>query len=261
MVLRTIPYSETSLIAVLFSRQIGRLSTIAKGARRPGKAAASALQPTHDISCIVYVGTGGGLKTISQIELVADRPGITRSATLFGLAGRALELALSQTPLEEASPNVYHLLNELLTTLEKASQQSGQQLLLAYELKLQGILGYGLRVNSCARCGRAAGKRSIALSPSAGGILCETCRGGVGDVLSLEREELSVLRAMLTDPIRVWLRNDIPSMVLTRLGFTARRIWELHSPLDRSSSSAAFLAEVGSALYSPESSPREAFGH
>ena len=120
IVLKTTPFSETSLVASLFTRQLGRLPVVAKGARRPGKAVAAALQPTNEIACLVYNKPQGGLRTISQVELRKTHPTFSSSPVSFGLAARALELVASETPEEENAPGIYFLLKEILDAFEGA---------------------------------------------------------------------------------------------------------------------------------------------
>ncbi len=242
VVLRTTPFSETSLVGSVFARQLGRVSVIARGARRPGRAVAAAFQPMQEIACLVYMKSGSGLKTVSQVELKTAYPGIARSALLLGLAGRALELVTFQTPEEEPSARVFFLLKEILEILDDCSNEQGRVGLLAFEFRLQRAIGYGLRAIVCARCGKIS--KSTSLSPSAGGILCPDCRNGVSDLTTLAKEELGILQGMLTLPLKVWLKRGMTKDVTFKLGGIAGEVWEAHSPFSGKSSAMSFIAEL-----------------
>lgn len=249
LVLRATPFSETSLIASLFSRQSGRVSVIAKGSRKPGTASAAALQPLHEISGRLYHGRGGELKTITQLDLVTDRPGITKSAHLFGIASRSLELVQFQTPMEEPAPPIYHLLHEFLAILEDTPPPRASTMLLAFEFRLQALLGYGFQTDRCARCGIEINETPGVLSSSAGGMLCRNCRKGMSDLVTMEASDIPVLNDMLTAPFRLWLNRAVSARFQAVLARTTSDIWQFHTPEHRRSASLAFLAELGSEPY------------
>jgi DNA repair protein RecO (recombination protein O) len=250
IVLRTTPFSETSLVASLFTRQLGRLPVVAKGARRPGKAIAAALQPTNEIACLVYNKPQGGLRTVSQVELQKAHPAVSSSPLCFGLAARALELVASETPEEENAPRIYFLLKGILDVLEGASPTDARVSLGSFELQLQTALGYGLQTASCARCGGHVGTTAFVISPSSGGVLCQGCRKGGADLIDVTPEVVTVLHQMMTQPLRVWLHREISVQTRSRLGTIIGKVWEYHTPGLKRSSTMSFLAEMGEELYS-----------
>ena len=250
IVLRTTPFSETSLVASLFTRQLGRLPVVAKGARRPGKAVAAALQPTNEITCLVYNKPQGGLRTISQVELQKAHPSFAASAVRFGVAARALELVASETPEEETAPSIYFLLKEILDVFESASLADVRVSLCSFELQLQSTLGYGLQVTTCARCGASVDPTALVISPSSGGVLCHRCHRGSTDHLDVTPEVVSVLQQMMTEPLRVWLHRELSDQTRSRLITIVAKVWEYHAPGTRRSSAMSFLAEMGEELYS-----------
>ena len=250
IVLRTTPFSETSLVASLFTRQLGRLPVVAKGARRPGKAVTAALQPTNEITCLVYNKPQGGLRTISQVELQKTHPAFAASAVRLGIAARALELVASETPEEENAPRIYFLLKEILDALEGAPLADARVILSSFELQLQNVLGYGLLVAACARCGAGFGTHALVISPSSGGVLCQRCQRGGADLLNVTPEVVSVLQQMMTEPLRVWLHRELSDQIRSRLVTIVAKVWEYHAPDLKRSSTMSFLAEMGEELYS-----------
>lgn len=250
IVLKTTPFSETSLVASLFTRQLGRLPVVAKGARRPGKAVAAALQPTNEIACLVYNKPQGGLRTISQVELRKTHPTFSSSPVSFGLAARALELVASETPEEENAPGIYFLLKEILDAFEGASLADARVSLSSFELQLQNALGYGLQVTACARCGNRVEDAALVISPSSGGILCLRCRKGSADLIEVTPEVVSFLYQMMTEPLRVWRHREVSGLTRSHLSIIISKVWEYHTPGLKQSSTMSFLAEMGEELYS-----------
>src|ERR1041384_4610175 len=70
VVLRSIPFRETSKIGSFYPRRFGRLSTIVRGARRsPGKFGSSLEPMSHDV-IVVYKKEGRELQTLSQCDRI-----------------------------------------------------------------------------------------------------------------------------------------------------------------------------------------------
>ncbi|MBN1425973.1 DNA repair protein RecO [Candidatus Fermentibacteria bacterium] len=248
IVLRAIPFSETSLVGSLLTRQLGRIGVIARGARRPGCAAAAAFQSTNLVSCSVYMGERSGLRTISHLELEATHESIPRSVELFGLVGYAMELVIFQAPEEEPAPRVFRLLKGFLHAADGATLAEAEMALVAFEFRLQRALGWGLCTEVCARCG-AVVTGATRLSPREGGTLCPACdpQDACGETLS--SGDLSVLRAMLLEPFARWRQNAVSGETVAALSRIARSVWQIHAPAPTRSSSLAFLADVRSDGY------------
>ena len=244
VVLRNTPYSETSVIAALYSRQLGRIAVIAKGARRPGGKTAQALQPTHIISCIRYQGRSSDLKTVSQVDLITDRPEIAKSPALFGVASRGLELVLHQTPVEEPSPTVYHLLCDFLSGLQQFRDYSDRSYLLAFELRLQNILGYGFTLQRCTRCGKQLVHFPLLLSSSGGGVVCMECGRGEDALVRIERSDYPIIKHLLRMPFSRWPEKSHDIRTISGLDVFVEQIWRYHSPGHRESASMLYLSEI-----------------
>jgi DNA repair protein RecO (recombination protein O) len=255
IVLRTKPFSETSLVGALFTRQLGKIGVIARGARRPGRMAAAAFQPTNIITCSVYLHERSGLRTISNLELEAVHESIPHVPQVFGLAGYALELVISQVPDEDPAPRVFSLLKGFLGALNAGSLRDAERVVLTFELRLQRALGYGLRTDACPRCGGPVGA-SRALSLRGGGIVCAACAPRDACQETVCEEDLAALRAMLAEPDAQWARQVVSPETTARLVRIARNAWEMHAPVPVRSSSLSFLAELRGGAYGERSTVR-----
>ncbi|HSG02889.1 MAG TPA: DNA repair protein RecO [Marinobacterium sp.] len=130
-VLHSRPYRETSLLVDLFVAEQGRLSVVARGARRPGSSLRQALQPFNQLS-IRFRGRDE-LKTLLGAEIAEHLPALQGRSLLCGLYANELLQRLLQ-PLE-AMPRLFlfyrYLLNELISCedLEGALRTFEHQLL------------------------------------------------------------------------------------------------------------------------------------
>lgn len=137
-VLHTYPFKETSLVAELFSKQFGRVATVAKGARRPRSAMRGQLQ-SFQMLAATWSGKNE-LKTLHSLEW-AD--------ALLSLQGEALmcgfylnELLLRLLPREDAHEALFEYYQATLKTL--ANGQNLATHLRRFELKLLQEMGYAV---------------------------------------------------------------------------------------------------------------------
>ena len=81
-VLHSYPYKETSLIVDVFSREYGRLSLVAKGAKRPTSALRSVLQTFQPLN-ISWTGKAD-IRTLTAAEWVGGMLPLEKTALLCG---------------------------------------------------------------------------------------------------------------------------------------------------------------------------------
>jgi len=135
-VLHTYPFKETSLIVEIFSKEFGRISLVAKGARRPKSALRGMLQSFQALEAS-WSGNGE-LKTLYAIDWCEQYLPMTGNALICGFYLN--ELLLRLLPKED---NYESLFNFYHTTMERLSKNLTIGITLRkFELKLLLELGY-----------------------------------------------------------------------------------------------------------------------
>ena len=104
VVLRTLDYSETSLIVQLLTREHGRIAVMAKGARRPKSRFGATLQPMAYVQVVYYYKDGRGMQTLTEAAHVQRFPTLAKDLGRLTVGFRLVELA--QALLEEGGQNV-----------------------------------------------------------------------------------------------------------------------------------------------------------
>lgn len=137
-VLHTYAFKETSLVAELFTKNDGRVATVAKGARRPRSAMRGQLQSFQKMSA-TWSGKNE-LKTLHGLEW-SDR--------LVSLQGEALmcgfymnELLLRLLPREDAHPQLFTFYEQTLKALAEGGALAIH--LRKFELKMLQEMGYAV---------------------------------------------------------------------------------------------------------------------
>lgn len=196
LVLRRIPLGETDKIVTLFTREYGKLSAVAKGARKTTSRLSGAAEPLMLLRALLAEGMN--LDVLTQCEIKESFPLIRGNFGLFLRATYACELLDKMTVERDPAPEGFDLLLSTLYVLQRAVEPDAA--IHAYELQLMAFVGYEPRLDACARCDRDLGD---ALSPAAysasrGGALCGPCADQTRDeVLPLGPATAALMQQLL----------------------------------------------------------------
>ncbi|QID17774.1 DNA repair protein RecO [Nitrogeniibacter mangrovi] len=148
-ILHTHPYRETSLIVELFSRDLGRLALVAKGARRPMSALRGVLLAYQPL--LVDWSGGGEVKTLVRAEWQGGQPMLQGRALLCGYYLN--ELLMRFLPREDPHPDLYASYADAVGLLPRTDRF--EPLLRRFELQLLEQMGYGVPLTHEAGSDRA----------------------------------------------------------------------------------------------------------
>lgn len=139
-VLHSRPYRETSLLVDFLTLEQGRVSAVAKGARRPRARLRTTLQPFQ----ILQLGWQGRheLKTLGSVEAVEIRPPLMGTALLCGLYVNELLQRLLHPG--EPCPRLFLYYRYVLNELQDGRDLEGA--LRTFERQLLGELGFDLNL-------------------------------------------------------------------------------------------------------------------
>lgn len=146
IVLRSMKYSESSLIVTLLTREKGKLTVIAKGARRTKSRFGGALQPMSYIQVVFYYKPTRSLQTLTEASYVQPFHDISRSLEKITVGLRAVELVEAFMQEEEPNPFVFNLLVTVLGRLNAASERV-ENILLFCQIRLAEALGFAPAVD------------------------------------------------------------------------------------------------------------------
>ena len=134
------PYSESSLLVDLFTREHGRIAAIAKGARRLKSRFRGALQPFQEL--VVHYTGKGEVRTVTLAEPVVAQKNLSRERLLCGYY--MSELVITMLHRFDPHEALYDAYNEAIQLIR--SGQERQQLLRQFEKTLLEEIGYGLHL-------------------------------------------------------------------------------------------------------------------
>jgi DNA repair protein RecO (recombination protein O) len=139
--LHTWPYSETSLILDVFSRDHGRVAMLARGARRPRSALRGVLLGFQRLE-LGWFG-GGEVKTLAKAEWVGGIPLLQSRCLMLGYYLN--ELLIKLLPREDAHTALFDAYADALAALATGSADAPE--LRRFEQSLLREIGYGLTLD------------------------------------------------------------------------------------------------------------------
>jgi DNA repair protein RecO (recombination protein O) len=172
IVLRSIRYGEADRILHLYTPDHGRLSAIAKGARRTRSRFGARLEPFFHLRMLLHEGRSD-LRTVTSAETLDAHGPLRDHAATLDAAARACDAVTRLFESGEPSPAVFHLLGNELSLLDADPRHAGAAHQLAFRLKLLVAGGFTPQLAACASCGEA--DHLSGFSGAAGGVVCSAC--------------------------------------------------------------------------------------
>lgn len=198
LVIRQSDFSESSRVVTFFTRDCGKISALAKGARRlkgPFEAALDLLS----VCRVVFIRkSSSSLDILTEAQLISRfKP---RSRELVNLYGGyyVAELLLSLT--EEYDPHAV-LYDEAVTTLRRLSGSGGPQAaLFRFELIVLREIGQLPALDVCASCGKPIDTREMYVFwVSQGGLLCSQCRSDEFQSGRIQAGTIAVVKKLVAE--------------------------------------------------------------
>jgi DNA repair protein RecO (recombination protein O) len=139
IILRTRPLTETSLIIHWLTPGLGRIATVAKGARRTKSTFAGKLDLFYEADFSFSRSRSSELHNLREVKSHQNNPAIRNDILKLQQAAYAAHFVELTTETETPLPEIYRLLGGFLKVL--CEQPPQPQLVFALELKLLRELG------------------------------------------------------------------------------------------------------------------------
>jgi DNA repair protein RecO (recombination protein O) len=180
LVLRRVELGEADLIVTLFTLTLGRVSVLARGARRSKKRFAGALEPFFTLQARFEERTRSELFVLIDADVTRPRLGLLSELSRLEVAGRALGWVRKTAPPRTPEPEAFQLMERLLDRLSNGDATlSPERELSEIGLALLASFGWGVDLEHCVRCGKACPETSIGMvDPMSGGLVCRSCGSG-----------------------------------------------------------------------------------
>jgi DNA repair protein RecO (recombination protein O) len=235
IVLRTWPFGETDKIVSFLTENHGKLTGIAKGAKRSRKRFVNSLEPFSLVNLRFQDRPHSNLAFILASDLSLGFKHLATSLEKISYASYLVEITDALIGEREENHLIFRHLRDGLIHLEK--QAPSLSFLIFFELKLLELAGYQPFLDCCRRCGRERRDPSMRWYFSArdGGVLCDACSRLRREIFPLSATTLEILTNLQKE-------NNViapPAALLKEIRSAVLRFIEFH--IERKIKSAAFL--------------------
>lgn len=174
VVARSVDYGEADRILTLLTESHGKISAVARSARKSRRRYGAALSLFVIGEATLRAASHRGLLTLEGFEGLEDLSGeISSDVVKLAHGSYILEAARELWGADQADPECFELVCAALRVL--ASCPPSAYLLRAYELQLLGVVGLGPSLDCCVACGGEPRSGPLELDVAQGGVVCSRC--------------------------------------------------------------------------------------
>jgi len=245
LVLRAVDFGESDRIVHLLTPDAGRVTAIAKGAKRSQRRFPGTLDVFNRLRVqLAARRRPGTLARLEHARLLDFHPGLRTRPARFALACYLVELLDRLAPEGAGGPEaarLYRFAADALRALEAAAPDARLRVLL--ELRALDALGLRPELRHCVRCGRepADGDASL-FHVGEGGPVCGACGSRLEGLLRIHRGTLRALEQGLSLELSRLDRLVLPTRALVEAEHLVDRFQRFHVGIELAS--ARFLREM-----------------
>ena len=238
IVLKRSNLGEADSILTLYTPNLGKIRTVAKGLRRPKSKLGGHLDLL--IRSTLLIARGQNLDIVTQGQTIESFLQIRNDLKRIGSALYMAELLDRFTAEEVENYPVYVLLNNDLLWLCEA--HSPELVLRHFEIQLLCHLGYQPELYHCLGCNARLTPPGNVFSASSGGILCQECRGNDPAARSVSAEAIKIMRFLCDKSQASANRLRLSENLSLELAHVLR--WYIRYLLERDIKSLEFLEHL-----------------
>jgi DNA repair protein RecO (recombination protein O) len=181
IVLRSYNLAEADRIVLCFTRDVGLIRGVAKGARRMKSRFGAALEPFTLVRLEFREKENRELVIITGVEILKSHFDLAANIECSEALGYMAELVNEFAPPHEANEKLFRMVCACLDTLAAAPQIS-KIVLRYFEIWILRLAGSFPDVTSCAVCGKSLNSQPAYLDFEST-VRCENCSRGAGTLL------------------------------------------------------------------------------
>jgi len=203
IMLRTIQYGDYDSIVTFFALEYGKVSLIAKGARKSRKRFAGVLELFSELNVTWTQGRNRGLPFLQEAVVVCPFEHLRTNISRTAYASYWCELVYRWMQQGQKQPAVYQLLEHVLNALN-AGNISEEVLHVAFQLHFMQMNGFGPTLDRCIGCQRPLDQfpeAGVSFKVKQGGISCTACGPCKPGELPISKGTVKHLHWVLNTPL------------------------------------------------------------
>ncbi len=171
VVIRTIKLGEADKIVTLFTKELGKIKAVAKGARRIKSRFGSSLESFTHINTTLFEKGNSSLLRIRQADIIQPYFHIRENFEKISYGLYFLELIDKFLLERDVNKRIFSYLTDTLSHLNSSDEQ--KTLFIQFGLQFLMLSGYQYKFDRCIICGDAP--LILFFSAYKGGLICDSC--------------------------------------------------------------------------------------
>ncbi|MDO5519261.1 MAG: DNA repair protein RecO [bacterium] len=212
MVLAAMPVGDYDKRLVILTKERGKISAFAKGARKPNSALLACSQPFVFGEFNLYAGRNS--YNVMNSNISNYFPEIKEDLEAVSYACYFAELVEQVTHENNDEVEVLKLLYQTMRALTKTSINN-KLIRYIFELKIMSINGYTPQVFECVSCGETENVHLFSFSR--GGLVCSNCKKDAGELMGLEGSTIYTMQFIIATPVEKLYTFTVNETVLREL--------------------------------------------
>ncbi|SHM57101.1 DNA replication and repair protein RecO [Anaerosporobacter mobilis DSM 15930] len=214
IVLASMPVGEYDKRVVLLTKERGKITAFAKGARKQNSALLACAQPFTFGQFTVYEGRTSYQVNGCDVQNYFVELRNNLEAVTYGLYFCEFAEYLTRENIDESA--ILKLLYQSLRALTKGTIPY-PLIRYIFELKIMTLNGEAVQVFECVKCGKK--EKLNALSLSSGGLVCLDCLTKEGRVIHLQDSTIYAMQFIIASSIEKLYTFTVSDSVLSELRY------------------------------------------
>ena len=196
ILLHRLDYGDFDLILTFLSLERGKISLIAKSAKKSTKRFAGILELFSLIEIVGSTSKGRGLAVLQEAVLQSPFSTIRDDIKKTAYASYWCELINKWVEENRKQVQLYHLLKHVLSQLDSGAAAAAE-LAILFQMRLLNLSGHKPNLKQCAQCQKhleSIHRNRVVFDIAKGGISCDECTAGAGSRMRLSKGTIKQLK-------------------------------------------------------------------
>ncbi len=194
--LRRMDYGDWDVIVTFLSLNVGKISSIAKSAKKSTKRFGGVLELFSALDIVISYGRKKGLPVLQEAAIVHPFSKIRSDIHKTTYASYWAEIVYEWLEEGEKAADLYHLLFHVLNSLNEGGVPEAA-LSILFQMRFLMMAGYTPNLEYCTICRRGVEEmeaRRLVFDLSTGGLICNPCASGKPRQIELHKGTVKQLQ-------------------------------------------------------------------
>lgn len=223
IIIRSVDYGEGNKILTLYTKELGKIGVMAKGAKKT-KSRLSAVSQIFSYGYFVFYH-GGGLGSLTSGDIIYSFRSIHQDIFKTGWSAYLVELLDKLTEEKNTRPYLFYLLHTALRLIDEG--RDPEMVVRIFELQLLQEVGVMPEFNHCVNC-KNSSNPFLAFSVKEGGLICEICLSKDPHAIVLSSVTIRLLRTLVAMNIEKLGKVNIKDVTRKQLALVMRSFFDTY---------------------------------